>query len=98
MFSLLGMHYISQFFTVKIASGTVCSLLNMCRKTIFNSLGLLSLPLSAWDKYIEHPLASRLASHQATAPYKAFLDSIISRDFFKNFFCVVFITWILISK
>ncbi len=42
----------------------------------FNYLGLLSLPLSAWDKYIEHPLASRLASHRPNAHYKALLKTI----------------------
>lgn len=40
----------------------------MCEKKHLNHLGL---PLSAWDKYTEHPLASRLASHRPDAHFKA---------------------------
>lgn len=41
-------------------------------------LGLLCLPLSAWDRCTEYPLASRLASHQLNAPYKALHNPNIS--------------------
>lgn len=78
-------------------------LLKCVKKKTFDHLGL---PLSAWDKYTEHPLASRLASYRPDAHFKALLRTLsiyYTPDAFNNsvrtcFFHVVSILSGFISK